>query len=156
MKSPSPSPSPLPLKRLPIRATVLALALLGTTACGLLMGVESPGADAFGLGPRQSANGSYTATLIADQPIRQRQLLAMRVAITDNTATPVANATIAVDGGMPSHGHGLPSRPRASPTQDIGVYEIDGLRFNMGGWWELRLAIMSPHGDDTVTFNLDL
>jgi hypothetical protein len=26
----------------------------------------------------------------------------------------------------------------------------------MGGWWELRLAIESPSGTDTITFNLNL
>jgi hypothetical protein len=36
------------------------------------------------------------------------------------------------------------------------VYEIEGVRFSMGGWWELKLAIDSAAGADTVTFNLSL
>jgi len=36
------------------------------------------------------------------------------------------------------------------------VYEIEGLRFNMGGWWELKLAILSPEGSDNITFNIGL
>jgi hypothetical protein len=36
------------------------------------------------------------------------------------------------------------------------VYEIEGVRFSMGGWWELKLAIESPAGVDSVTFNLSL
>ena len=36
------------------------------------------------------------------------------------------------------------------------MYEIEGLRFNMGGWWELKLAIDAPAGADSVTFNLSL
>jgi hypothetical protein len=35
-----------------------------------------------------------------------------------------------------------------------GIYEIEGVRFNMGGWWEFRLAITGSRGVDTVTFNL--
>jgi hypothetical protein len=36
------------------------------------------------------------------------------------------------------------------------MYEIEGVRFNMGGWWEFKLAIAGASGADTVTFNLDL
>jgi hypothetical protein len=57
---------------------------------------------------------------------------------------------------MPEHGHGLPTQPRVRRALGDGVYEIEGLRFNMGGWWELKLAIESPAGADSVTFNLSL
>ena len=36
------------------------------------------------------------------------------------------------------------------------LYEIEGVRFNMGGWWEFKLAINAPSGSDIVTFNLAL
>ena len=61
-----------------------------------------------------------------------------------------------VDGGMPQHGHGLPTQPRVTRTSADGLYEIEGLRFSMGGWWEVKLAIDSPAGKDNVTFNLSL
>jgi hypothetical protein len=57
---------------------------------------------------------------------------------------------------MPQHGHGLPTRPRVTRNLGDGAYEIEGVRFNMGGWWEFKLAIAGPRGTDTVTFNLDL
>ena len=63
---------------------------------------------------------------------------------------------ISVDGGMPEHGHGLPTQPRVKRALGHGVYEIEGVRFNMGGWWEFKLAIAGSRGADTVTFNLDL
>jgi hypothetical protein len=37
-----------------------------------------------------------------------------------------------------------------------GMYELEGVRFNMGGWWEFKLAIAGCLGADTVTFNLGL
>ena len=37
-----------------------------------------------------------------------------------------------------------------------GAYTVEGLRFNMGGWWELKLGIVTPAGRDSVTFNLSL
>jgi hypothetical protein len=39
---------------------------------------------------------------------------------------------------------------------DGGRYTIDGLKFNMGGWWELKFAIAAAAGRDSVTFNLAL
>ena len=66
----------------------------------------------------------------------------------------IDRAIIAVDGGMPEHGHGLPTKPRVTRQLGGGVYEIEGVRFNMGGWWELKLSISTPDGTDHVTFNL--
>jgi hypothetical protein len=81
----------------------------------------------------------------------------VRMAIGTGAVPPaVEGATITVDGGMPQHGHGLPTSPRVTKSHGDGVYQIDGVRFNMGGWWEFRLAIASPAGADTITFNLDL
>jgi hypothetical protein len=33
---------------------------------------------------------------------------------------------------------------------------VEGVKFNMPGWWELDLALEGPAGADTVTFNLVL
>ena len=41
-------------------------------------------------------------------------------------------------------------------TLGAGCYEIEGVRFNMGGWWEFKVAIATDRGADIVTFNLDL
>ena len=57
---------------------------------------------------------------------------------------------------MPQHGHGLPTRPRVTGEAGDGIYEIDGVRFNMGRWWEFKLSITTPSGSDVVTFNLNL
>lgn len=118
--------------------------------------VERPAAVEFNLGPRASANHVYTATLQPAEPLRLRQLQAVAVRIVDANGRPVDGATISVDGGMPEHRHGLPTQPRVKRALGGGVYEIEGLRFSMGGWWELKLAIDSPAGADQVTFNLSL
>jgi hypothetical protein len=78
------------------------------------------------------------------------------VIVTDSDGHAVEGATIAVDGGMPQHGHGLPTEPRVTRNLGGGAYEISGVRFNMGGWWEFSLDITSSAGSDKVTFNLDL
>ena len=117
-------------------------------------GARRPAASEFGLGPRTSAAGRYVATLEPATPLRPRQMQTVRVVVRDADGQAIDDAQIAIDGGMPQHGHGLPTRPRVTRSLGDGLYEIEGVRFNMGGWWEFTLAITGPRGVDTVTFNL--
>jgi hypothetical protein len=143
-------------------AALAVIAAVTVTGCGHLMmmmhksDAARPAATEFGTGPRASASRQFTATLQPDQPLRPRRMQTVRVAITDAAGAPVDNATIQIDGGMPQHGHGLPTRPRVTRALGNGLYEIQGVRFNMGGWWEFTLAIHAPAGSDIVTFNLAL
>jgi hypothetical protein len=66
---------------------------------------------------------------------------------------PVRQARIAVDGGMPQHGHGLPTRPQVTAEGADGTYTLDGMKFSMTGWWQIRLAIESAEGADSAVFN---
>ena len=115
-----------------------------------------PAAGEFGLGPRVSKDGRYTATLQPAESLRPRKLQTVQVTLTDAKGQAVDGASITVDGGMPQHGHGLPTQPRVTKALGGGVYVIEGVRFNMGGWWEFRLSIAGSAGADTVTFNLAL
>ena len=136
-----------------LAASVAALAIAtGTVAAG----VRPPAQSEFGLGPRISANSVYTATLEPREPLRLRQLQTVAVLVVDAAGRPVEDASFSIQGGMPEHRHGLPTQPRVTRSLGGGVYEIEGVRFSMGGWWELRLAIDSPAGADSVTFNLSL
>jgi hypothetical protein len=149
-----------------IRRTLLTLATLAVaismTACSQVMmmmhgtGAKRPAASEFGLGPRPSAGGRYVATLEPAKPLRPRQMQTVRVTVRDTEGRAIDEAQISIDGGMPQHGHGLPTRPRVARNLGDGMYEIEGVRFNMGGWWEFKLAIAGSRGADTVTFNLDL
>ena len=89
------------------------------------------------------------------EPIEQGPLHSWIAAVESTDGTPMVDATVAVDGGMPDHGHGLPTAPRASNMGD-GHYRIEGVRFNMSGWWELRLTIDGSKGEDVVVFNIML
>ena len=143
------------------RLALIAVAVLSVTACGHAMmmmgrGAKRPAAAEFGLGPRTSANGLYVATLAPARELKPRQMQTVRVAIVDGNGLAVENARLTIDGGMPQHGHGLPTRPRMTRSIAAGTYEVEGVRFNMGGWWEFKVTITSPRGADTVTFNLSL
>jgi hypothetical protein len=70
---------------------------------------------------------------------------------------PVTSANIAIDGGMPEHGHGLPTAPRAASANGPGNYVINGMKFSMTGWWVLKLTVKATDGrTDTITFNVVL
>ncbi len=57
---------------------------------------------------------------------------------------------------MPQHGHGLPTKPVVTGPLDSGDYLVQGLKFNMGGWWVVKFRIMAPATPDPVFFNLSL
>ena len=57
---------------------------------------------------------------------------------------------------MPQHGHGLPTSPPVTAHLGGGKYRIEGLKFTMSGWWELRFAITAPAGSDKAVFNMVL
>ena len=69
---------------------------------------------------------------------------------------PLVNAQITIMGGMPEHDHGLATRPVVVPGGDAGEYTVQGLRFHMGGYWELEFTIKAEAGTDKVVVPLEL
>ncbi len=65
----------------------------------------------------------------------------------------VVGATVDLDGGMPAHGHGLPTRPVVTALDDHGHYQIEGLQYSMPGAWLLGFLIKSPAGQDKIVFD---
>jgi hypothetical protein len=103
---------------------------------------------------RATADGKLVVTLQPPAtPAAINQLHAWQVRLATPAGTPIAQARIKVDGGMPQHGHGLPTRPQVTQERPDGTYLIEGMKFSMTGWWEIKLAIESPAGTDKVTFN---
>ena len=135
--------------------------MLAAGACSHMMmmmhgSVPRPAAEEFGLGPRASAAGTFRATVEPAEPLRTRKLLSVRLRLEDAEGNALENAKIMVDGGMPQHGHGLPTQPRVTRALGDGRYQVDGVRFNMGGWWELKFRVATAAGTDSVTFNIEL
>ncbi len=101
---------------------------------------------------RLSENGLYKVRVQPLQPVRPHRIHDWKLTI-EHAGKPVQSAIIVVGGGMPEHGHGYPTTPRAEPVPG-GGYLIRGMKFSMRGWWELRLDIRSAAGPDRVTFNV--
>lgn len=103
---------------------------------------------------KQSDAGVYHVTLVPPtQAPAINKLHSWKVKLEDRSGAPVPGARFAVDGGMPQHGHGLPTQPRVTGEIDAGTYQLDGMKFSMTGWWVVKLDIHSAQGADTVTFN---
>ena len=106
---------------------------------------------------KASAKGVYTVAIAPEvEPVQQGPLHAWVLTLETPDGRPVEGAEIGVDGGMPQHGHGLPTSPAVAGYLGEGRYRIDGMRFNMSGWWELKFAIKAPPGEDAVVFNITL
>ncbi len=129
--------------------TTLSLAALAATA-----GCMSAPKDLDLALTRPSIENKYVVTLQPPaKPAAINQLHAWQVNVSTPAGTPVSHARIQVDGGMPQHGHGLPTRPQVMRELPDGCYLIEGMKFSMTGWWEIKLAIDGPAGADRVTFN---
>lgn len=96
---------------------------------------------------------SYTPQL-DEIAINQIHSWALHVETADGQ--PVENARITVDGDMPQHGHGLPTRPQVTQYLGNGDYRVEGLKFHMPGWWIVQFKIDAGDRTDQVTFNLML
>ena len=104
-----------------------------------------------------SSRGVYRGSFepVGDS-IRVGRLHSWRLRLETTDGTPIDEAMIAVDGGMPQHGHGLPTKPRVTRHVGNGEHVVDGMKFNMGGWWVVKFRVAGALGPDSVTFNLKL
>ncbi len=104
---------------------------------------------------KTSVAGAYRVTLVPpDHTPAINQMHSWKLRLQDPSGAPVTGARFVVDGGMPQHGHGLPTQPRITREIEAGTYQLDGMKFSMTGWWELKLGVASELGSDTVTFNM--
>ena len=96
---------------------------------------------------------SYESAVV---PVPKRQLHTWTIALRDRDGHPVDGAELRIAGGMPDHGHGLPTKPYVREALGDGRYVIEGMKFNMGGYWVVDLGIESKSGADAVRFELNL
>jgi hypothetical protein len=144
------SPAKTGLGKLTAAATLAGVAALATA----LTGCVAPPKDLDLSLDKNSVSGVYRVAVVPPvQAPAINQMHSWKVKLTTPQGTPVHGATFVVDGGMPQHGHGLPTQPRVTREVEDGTYALDGMKFSMTGWWEVKLTIRGPQGVDKVTFN---
>ena len=138
-------------------AAVVVVGLLAVTIA-LLMWPSSPvPADLDYATTQLSAAGLYRVSFTVSEPaIPVNQLHTWTLHVETADGQPIDDATIAVDGDMPQHGHGLPTRPQVTQALGHGDYLVEGMKFQMGGWWVMDFDITVGGQTDRVSFNLML
>ncbi len=132
-------------------AFILALLLffLATSASAQVTGTT--------IGPWTSRGGelqiSYASNL---EPLTINQIHSWVLFVETSEGIPVADAELTVEGGMPEHDHGLPTRPRVTRYLGDGKYLLEGVRFHMPGAWEIQVAIEALGKQDVVVISLTL
>ena len=138
-----------------IAASLLVLVAAGSlTGCMLFM---KPPKDLDYSRTRTSEGGHYRATIRPQgDSIPQGRLQRWTLHLETSAGSPVDSAAVAVDGGMPQHGHGLPTKPRVTRALGNGDHLVEGMKFNMGGWWVVKFQVAAAEGRDSLVFNLEL
>jgi hypothetical protein len=127
----------------PALGAILVVAGCSTPPTNLDLALEKP-----------TAQGTYRVALVPPrEAVAINKMHSWQVKVTTPDGQPVRNAEVAVDGGMPQHGHGLPTQPRVTRELAPGTYQLDGMKFSMPGWWEVKLDVRAKPGEDKVTFN---
>lgn len=103
-----------------------------------------------------SVRGIFKASFEVDDPIEINKIHSWVLSIQTISGDPVTTAEISVDGGMPLHDHGMPTRPRVTENLGNGRYRLEGLRFHMNGQWEVSVTVKADGEVDTVIIALDL
>ena len=134
----------------------IAILLAALTMAGCMMFMKAPSDPNAYARTQSSATKTYRATFAPAESIKVGRLHKWSIVVTTADGAPVDSARITVDGGMPQHGHGLPTKPLVTTHLGGGRHVVEGMKFNMGGWWVVKLAIDGAQGSDVVTFNLKL
>ncbi|MEO8562308.1 MAG: FixH family protein [bacterium] len=141
--------------RTPRRGAALTLAVVSLMT-GCMHGMRAPSNLDYSR-TRASEHGLYRAAIKPEgDSIPQGKLQKWTLHLDAANGTPVSAASVAIDGGMPQHGHGLPTTPRVTRELGNGDYLVEGMKFTMGGWWVVKFRVNSTVGADSLVFNLNL
>ncbi len=142
---------------------VLALLVGGVLGCGPTEPAGTPAlpegfsATTPAPGTAITAEGHYRVSLAlasgADAP-PLGSLHAWEVSLETADGVVFSPKRLAFDGGMPHHDHGFDTAPRVTGAVAPGRWRIEGVRFQMGGLWRVRVEVVGPSGPDVALFRV--
>jgi hypothetical protein len=138
-----------------LAVTVLLILVGGPQGImGSVMGGRAVPDDLDTAETRLSDQGIFKVSITSSiDPVPVNQIHTWTVHVENAAGQILEQAEITVDGGMPQHGHGLPTKPQVTQNLGEGDYLVEGLKFNMPGWWEVTFHITANGQSDSVTFN---
>lgn len=140
-----------------MRTTFRSLALFALIALTGCMMFAKPPADLDYGRTRVSERALFRGTIKpAGDSIPRGKLQTWTLHLETSSGAMVDSATITVDGGMPQHGHGLPTKPLVTRHLGQGDHLVEGMKFNMAGWWVVKFRVGTGADADTLVFNLKL
>lgn len=148
----------MPTTKSPFRLLWIApVAILVVGGIGVAAMMQPPPADLDLSLSKPTDAGLYVSSLAPQlEPLAVGPIHSWTVEVTMPDGTPVEDAEVRIDGGMPQHGHGLPTKPQVTEKLGGGRYLVEGMKFNMPGWWTIDVDVDGPAGHDQVTFNITL
>lgn len=104
---------------------------------------------------RMTDAGLFNASITSNMmPVDINQIHSWTLHLETPDGQAIVDAEVAIDGGMPQHNHGFPTSPQVTENLGDGDYLVEGVRFNMTGWWEMKFDISANGQSDTITFNV--
>jgi YtkA-like protein len=132
------------------RPTALAVLVL---ACA---GPPAPPAPGPGIGfDATSDSGRLTGRLAPESgAVEIGKFSTWIIELHESSGAAVTGANVAIAGGMPGHGHGLPTQPQITEELGGGRYRIEGMKLNMVGAWVIEVFVSTFAGSDRLRFDL--
>lgn len=90
------------------------------------------------------------------EPIPINRMHGWVVSVTTPGGAPVGDAKLEFGGAALGRQRLLPTAPRVTQNMGGGKYLVEGVRFNMAGWWTLKLTLESGQNRDHVSFNIEI
>lgn len=129
----------------------LALAAL---AAPFFMAASATAADRWDV---SSNSGRYEAVLEPRSgSVRVGTLQEWVLTLRSEDGAPVQNVRIGIGGGMPGHGHGLPTQPVATEYLGDGRHVIAGVKLSMPGEWLIAVGLESHEHRDRLMFEMSI
>jgi hypothetical protein len=104
-----------------------------------------------------SENGLFVGSWVSDPgtpPINVVHEWVLHIETTDGE--PVEGAIVGLNGDMPAHGHGMPTEPQVTGDLGGGDYRVEGMAFQMGGYWIVDVTVTAGGQTDLIRFGLEL
>ena len=154
-------PRRVPAQRHTLRWVVIAAGLVVIAAVAyygyMMFTMMSVPANLDMATTRTSTQGLFRGSWVSQlEPIEIDQIHTWTIHLETPDGQPLENAQVTVDGGMPQHGHGLPTQPMVTQYLGHGDYRVEGMKFQMTGWWVVNFHITANGKSDTMQFNLIL